>query len=594
MPTFVLAESPAGYGLFKATDKKLLKREPSDIEETVSTPEGINGLLTLKKFARFDSAANALNECSGIVDGKVPPLLQELLAEIKNEKKPSLAVADAKLANAIKKLPDFDVTTVSDSKTAEIFRGIRSYLSELIPGLLPENIRTMSLGLSHSMSRYKLKFSPDKVDTMIVHTVSLLDDIDKELNIKAMRVKEWYGWHFPELAKILNDNVAYARFVINVGMRQNTHDADLSAFLPEELESAVKTSAEVSMGTEMMDEDLESIIKLAQEVISLTGFRSQLSSYLTSRMAHIAPNLTELIGPLVGAKLISKTGSLVNLAKAPGSTVQILGAEKALFRALKTKHDTPKYGMIYHASLVGQATGRNKGKIARMLSAKVSLTSRTDALSTWGARGEGDPDEVDEDTKTKLGIQSRLKVENRLRVLEGRVVLKGATIAPAPTGGKWETKKTRQYNQTTDGVDKPATNGKDVEVVNGKDDDEEMADADTSIVEKADKKGKKDKKKKLEDGAPVKTHGFTEAEYEKFAAEAGISLSKFKRKYERGDFEMGEDGKPRILSKKELKKRKKEDTVNTPQAEEEPIKKKRKHDDDEEAKPKKKKKSKAD
>ena len=80
-------------------------------------------------------------------------------------------------------------------------------------------------------------------------------------------------------------------------------------------------------------------------------------------MAAIAPNLTVLVGELVGARLIAHAGSLLNLAKHPASTVQILGAEKALFRALKTKQDTPKYGLIYHASMVGQATPKNKGDL---------------------------------------------------------------------------------------------------------------------------------------------------------------------------------------------------------------------------------------
>merc|ERR1711966_588678 len=97
-------------------------------------------------------------------------------------------------------------------------------------------------------------------------------------------------------------------------------------------------------------------------------------------MAAIAPNLTVLVGELVGARLISHAGSLMNLAKQPASTVQILGAEKALFRALKTKKDTPKYGLIYHASLIGQAAPKNKGKISRVLAAKTALAIRMDAL----------------------------------------------------------------------------------------------------------------------------------------------------------------------------------------------------------------------
>ena len=556
--------------------------------------------LTLKKFSSFESSANALNEVSEVIDGKVPPMLQNLLGEIKGKSKVSLAVADPKLATAIKKLPGFSISAVSDSSTAEIYRGIRACLCELIPELLPENVKTMSLGLSHSLSRHKFRLSPDKLDVMVIHAVYLLDEIDKEQNIKSMRLKEWYGWHFPELFKIIGDNMTYARFIAKVGMRQNTRDADLASILPEELETATKAAAEVSMGMDIMEEDLENIVSIAHSVIQLSEYRAQLASYLDSRMKAIAPNLTELVGALTGAKIIAKTGSLVNLAKTPSSTIQILGAEKALFRALKTKHDTPKYGIIYHASLVGQATGRNKGKIARMLAAKVGITSRTDALSTWGARGEGEPDEVDEETKTKLGVKSRLKVEKRLHTLEGRLILKGSTVAPV-NANKFEVKKTKQYNEAADGVDGSAVNGHHVDIANGEEAlDEGMADAHQKSLEEISETDKKEKKRKKskreEESGETKSQAkpLTETQYEKYAEEAGISVSKFKRKYQRGDFEVGEDGTPRVLSKKELKKRKKEEASGPPKAEEElaKTKKKRKHESDDETKPKKKKKSK--
>src|SRR3984885_8173252 len=106
---------------------------------------------------------------------------------------------------------------LSDSTTLDLYRGIRSQLDSLLSGLSSSDLSAMVLGLSHSLSRYKLKFSPDKVDTMIVQAIALLDDLDKELNTYAMRVKEWYGWHFPEMAKILNDNLAYAKVVIKMG-----------------------------------------------------------------------------------------------------------------------------------------------------------------------------------------------------------------------------------------------------------------------------------------------------------------------------------------------------------------------------------------
>lgn len=121
-----------------------------------------------------------------------------------------------------------EINCVNNAGVSELMRGLRSQLSELISGLAGHDMAPMSLGLSHSLSRYKLKFSPDKVDTMIVQAIGLLDDLDKELNTYAMRVREWYGWHFPELAKIVADNVQYAKAVKVMGSRTNAADLDFS------------------------------------------------------------------------------------------------------------------------------------------------------------------------------------------------------------------------------------------------------------------------------------------------------------------------------------------------------------------------------
>merc|ERR1711942_289041 len=110
----------------------------------------------------------------------------------------------------------------------------------------------------------------------------------------------------------------------------------------------------------------------ASRVIGLTDYRKELSSYLQEKMASVAPNLATLIGDTVGARLISLAGSLTSLAKYPASTVQILGAEKALFRALKTRSNTPKYGLLYHSTFIGKAATANKGRISRYLANKCS------------------------------------------------------------------------------------------------------------------------------------------------------------------------------------------------------------------------------
>lgn len=138
------------------------------------------------------------------------------------------------------------------------------------------------------------------------------------------------------------------------------------------------------------------IKSLCDQAIALSEYRGQLFDYLKSRMNAIAPNLTIMVGELVGARLIAHAGSLTNLAKHPASTVQILGAEKALFRALKAKHETPKYGLIYHASLIKRAAPQFKGKVSRVLAAKSALSIRMDALG--------------DSTEASIGLESRAKV----------------------------------------------------------------------------------------------------------------------------------------------------------------------------------------
>ena len=107
----------------------------------------------------------------------------------------------------------------------------------------------MSLGLAHGLGRFKIKFSSDKIDIMIMQAVNLYDDLDKEINNYMMRLKEWYGWHFPELTKVVSDNLIYTKLVKHVGMREKMINADLSSILPEDIEKDVKDAAEISMGT---------------------------------------------------------------------------------------------------------------------------------------------------------------------------------------------------------------------------------------------------------------------------------------------------------------------------------------------------------
>lgn len=414
----VLYETAMGYCLFKMSDAA--KLDSADLWKEFESPEKANKLLKLKALHRFTSTATAVEDITALQDGKIGKGLKKFLTDEvlgKGKGKDSLLVIDPHLSRSISKKLSINVNTTT-SEQDDLWRGIRSQLAALLDGLDPKDLATMSLGLSHSLSRFKLKFSPDKVDTMVVQAIALLDDLDKEINIYSMRVKEWYGWHFPEMAKIISDNLAYAKVIRAMGFRTNAATTSFAAILPEDLEAVLKAAAEISMGTEISDSDIAHIHALCDQVIAITTYRTQLAEYLRNRMNAIAPNLTALVGELVGARLISHAGSLLSLAKHPASTVQILGAEKALFRALKTKHDTPKYGLIYHASLVGQAPPKLKGKMARMVATKAALSIRVDALTD--ADGKSQPD------APTIGIENRAKLESRLRALEHTGDLHGA------------------------------------------------------------------------------------------------------------------------------------------------------------------------
>lgn len=374
------------------------------------------------------------------MEGKLSKSLKKTLRSSCTEVHEQLAVADAKLGCAIK--DKLSLSCISNTAVQELMRCIRGQMDSLITGVTKKEMTAMALGLAHSLSRYKLKFSPDKVDTMVIQAVCLLDDLDKELNNYIMRAREWYGWHFPELGKIVTDNLQYIKTMQIIGQRENAVKCDLSDILTEEIEEKVKEAAETSMGSEISEYDAEHMQCLCVEIIELHQYRSQLCDYLKTRMMALAPNLTVLVGDLIGARLISKAGSLTSLAKHPASTLQILGAEKALFRALKTKKNTPKYGLIYHSQLVGQSSSKNKGKISRMLAAKASLATRVDAL--------GDTTNFD------LGTEHKVKLEARLKALEaGNIRRISGTAKAKAKFEKYHSKN--EYMQYSTSVDSTLT-----------------------------------------------------------------------------------------------------------------------------------------
>eukprot|EP00540_Astrosyne_radiata_P010476 CAMPEP_0116865810 /NCGR_PEP_ID=MMETSP0418-20121206/25668_1 /TAXON_ID=1158023 /ORGANISM="Astrosyne radiata, Strain 13vi08-1A" /LENGTH=417 /DNA_ID=CAMNT_0004501351 /DNA_START=178 /DNA_END=1431 /DNA_ORIENTATION=- len=253
---------------------------------------------------------------------------------------------------------------------------------------------------------------------MIIQSIALLDQMDKDLNTFAMRIREWYSWHFPELKDMVKDNYMFARSAAFIqdkaSLVQGSGEEDsagenvqnklegLTEILgDEEMAKAVVSGARSSMGMDCSVVDMVNIVNFTQRMVKLAEYRQELALYLTEKMSVVAPNLSALVGDTVAARLISKAGSLTNLAKAPASTVQILGAEKALFRALKTKGNTPKYGLIYHSTFIGRANAKNKGRISRYLANKCAIATRIDSFSDEPSRlyGEKLRDQVEERLK---------------------------------------------------------------------------------------------------------------------------------------------------------------------------------------------------
>ncbi|XP_037085688.1 nucleolar protein 58-like [Pollicipes pollicipes] len=552
----VLFETAAGFALFKLLDEKKLK-STENLFEDFETPEKAGKIVKLKHFQKFADTTEALAAITGVIEGKMSKPLKKLLKKVDVQEE--LALSDAKLGNLIKE--KLDVQCVASSKVNELIRCIRSQADSLITGLSAKDATAMRLGLAHSLSRYKLKFSPDKVDTMIVQAVCLLDELDKELNNYVMRCREWYGWHFPELSKIITDNIAFVKAVTKMGMRTNALETDFSDILPEEVEASVRKAAEISMGTEISESDIENIRHLCEQILEITEYRAQLSEYLKNRMAAVAPNLSVLVGDIVGARLISHAGSLMNLAKHPASTVQILGAEKALFRALKTKHDTPKYGLIYHAQFVTHASSKLKGKASRMLATKAALACRVDAL------GE------DANANSELGVEHRARLEARLRALEegGSTRISGSGRKAAKFDSYQNTSEIRQYSAAADStipssVKRKMADGEEGFPKRPKSDSSvktEPEDMDGSYAEASSEKKKKKKKKHMEAGGDAAASSDTPVKTEDSDEDAAPKKKKKKRLSEAaGDASMNlteeEVATPSEGKKKKKKKSKSE------------------------------------
>ncbi len=315
--------------------------------------------------------------------GEIIEEVKVLIEKLKSEGYETFVFEDAEMAQNVREQLKVN-TEVKDR--SDVGEALRENLGEYAvkvgflesPSELPRLIHEVSM----EASRMSVRKAAERRDFLVVQAIQALDDLDKTLNLFAGRIREWYGLHFPELTRLISNHEVYARLVHSLGKRENFSEKNLSEHgLPQRKISQIAKAAQTSMGADLRDIDIEKIRTLCAQYLNLQSARKEIEKYLEDVMGEEAPNISTLTGPILGARLIALAGGLENLAKMPSSTIQVLGAEKALFRSLTTGARPPKHGVLFQHALVHGAKRSLRGKISRAFAGKIAIAARTDAFS---------------------------------------------------------------------------------------------------------------------------------------------------------------------------------------------------------------------
>ncbi|MEM3703164.1 MAG: C/D box methylation guide ribonucleoprotein complex aNOP56 subunit [Candidatus Bathyarchaeia archaeon] len=317
-----------------------------------------------------------------IESGKTVKEIADLVNHLKSIGYDTFVFENAALAAGVREKFGVNVEVSKVSEAGEVLRSnIEGFALET--GFVKdyEEFRLWVHSVTLEIAKLRVKRAVEKRDLIIAQAIQALDDLDKTINLFMSRVREWYGIHFPELDRLLEKHETYTRLVVNLGSKENfTTDRLEKEGLPKSKAEQVAKAAQASMGADLSGKDLAQIQSLCKSVLSLYELRKTLEDYVDAAMDEVAPNIKALTGPLLGARLIALAGGLPNLAKMPACTLQVLGAEKALFRSLKTGTKPPKHGIIFQHSLLHEAKKWQRGKIARALAGKLAIAARTDAF----------------------------------------------------------------------------------------------------------------------------------------------------------------------------------------------------------------------
>ena len=274
---------------------------------------------------------------------------------------------------------NFDVKLMSDSSQNEINLNKLDLIIKFGLSDNKDELASILQKFAINLSSMKVKEISEKLDLHLVQAVNTLDELDEIINTISTRIREWYGLHFPELDYLLQNIITYSNIVRDAGSRENISKELLTQLeVPEKKIEMIQLAISKSQGGDLTVESSESLKILASQVIKLSELRTNLSNTIENLMEKLAPNLKNILTATIGARLIAKAGSLIRLAQMPSSTIQIIGAEKALFRALKTGTRPPKHGLLFQHPSVNSAPKWQRGKIARALSSKIAIAVRID------------------------------------------------------------------------------------------------------------------------------------------------------------------------------------------------------------------------
>jgi len=315
--------------------------------------------------------------------GKVIEETATLIEKLRGKGYTTFVFESSEMARNAREKLNIEVDVERPSEAGELLRGnLEKFALDVGFVKRADQLHEWIHKVSMELAKMRVTRAVEKRDLLVVQAIQTIDDLDKTLNLFMGRVREWYGLHFPELDRLIEKHETYARLVLNLGRRDNFTLENLEKEgLPKAKTEQTAEAAKASMGAELSEEDMNQIQAMCRNTLELYDARQSLEKYVDTVMEEVAPNTRALVGSLLGARLIALVGGLNNLAKLPASTVQVLGAEKALFRALRTGARPPKHGIIFQHSLIHEAKRWQRGKLARALAGKLAIAARTDAFS---------------------------------------------------------------------------------------------------------------------------------------------------------------------------------------------------------------------